>query len=1819
MKKFIVMIFLLISCYHVHGESTKYPKIMLNVNEHVHPLPDSIFAIIDDMWNSKTDDMEGKLLECEDLNSVLSLNLGDHINKFYFEYGGADDEVIFNFVVKDNYVKFEQTIKYGFIPLLRAWYKIVYDVKLFAKAKLEYENLRLSLKITDADFVLTKGRIESNFLPFLPLPPAHILGIIRNTLASTGIELGLLVDETFTLIDLAKGQKEYSYAGDPGDFGQELEALTNSLPIDLEFVIKRFPAQDQLWINMNFLHGYTQDNSSFNDTYQSYTPGEVTSSLEYAGFGYLDWGKFKQIKPYVSGLDTITRIDTLINRMNDMGLNQLRIEAMWSRIWPEVSSIDANLDTSLIDDQLINAYMDSITAWGGWTFMDTLVGLIHNRSSVISKPVVAVGVGHQGRPPKYQGKNIAPGSLVRGESAEYHYQPVPKNVYLYWLKLFTHCVVRRYKDKIAVWQAENELNAARFAESFDWWRRGNAWSEDGAEGFQTDVAKTIYYAIKYEDRDLQVVQAFHILNAAKRIKEWHNYYDILGLNLYPHLFFGYPNMAFMIGEYVWAARRILTSLGDTETKIWITETGYGAQTDYFPNTDLKEYTEERQAAFIREALNSCAQNGAKAFIWYLNQTFDDTTNNEYELERTNQYLGLYDSHNSDSPKMGKNEFKRTFSNLSSASSQLVTLANKYGASETLGGSFNIQGVINGIESGSGIKLDTEEEYLLRTNHQFLAKSNGDTVQHHHWNTEISKVSLIYTMPSQGNPNQVAFFQDTYPLQFSVDIDGNNDPDVVKEIQIRDPWLLDGVNEQPNIFYTLKNCSDTTFYNTFYDMEPFPADTTIPYYSIIPPGVVYKDGKVAIFKEWQVVSDARFEDDPRNSGNDYQKAVVITGTTPAVKAVYYKNIVIKNGNIDMSSGNLVLDAPQYIADSDAIYAFDQWKVYESDGTTPAPSKASFSSASAFKDCIVDINASDIVIKPTYENCFDESIPIIVTDGLVIPPGANYEMPTDVAFIVDWGGNLLIEGTREKPVRIKGGTLLPKSASIATTLWDGILIKGGKVSIKNTLLSNADVAVKVAWVHKEGPFVKSGPIEIFNCSFVNNTRGIEWHDYPSHAQQENAILDARNNIFYGNDYGIWYDHNPRTTIRKSKIAYNDFYNNTHDIYEIDAPPPGSQTNHLEKYNNIFTNPLFLDATNENYNLSWGSPCIDAGDTSVLVDPDLTNPDLGAFFHVQLAGTLTYDLSVGGEVRIEQNLTIPDSVTLAFLPGATVKLEDDVKIDVYGKLLAVGAENDSITFTSVYSSPATSKFWDRIKFNDSANDSSRFEYCRFKYGTYGIYAYKANITVLNCAIDSMYYYGIYVFNGIGDIRNNIITNCRYGIYIHSGNDYGISTLYDNILNEGAFSTYTYGIYLYKSSPELKNNEVNNYNYGISCFYNASPKLGWLGQQGYNYVHNCNRGLNSSYSNPFLGQDMCNIAGGHNYFVNNNYHVYAGNTCNIMAENNWWGSSPPNSSKFYADNSYIDYNPYLTSGPLTKPAFLAKVAGEESSFDDAFGAFADSSLSEDEVMASFDPSWPLLNQLIFARNLIELGFPQAASVIANNILKVYPDSSEAYFALDLLWQAGRGYTPQFEQYKVYLDSLTKITYKAEVYEEAELLLDEYQSSGDLSKLAESYKKYKSDRVASRALFNVFIYYLHTREDIAAATQILSILESEFPQSVAAAEARMLLGSMSDYDQSAAVIIPQTFELLGNYPNPFNPETRIRFALPISARVEIIIVNLLGQKIKTIRSESLAAGIHELTWDSTNENGIRMSTGMYLYTFKAESTDRKETFQKNGKLLLLK
>jgi hypothetical protein len=396
----------------------------------------------------------------------------------------------------------------------------------------------------------------------------------------------------------------------------------------------------------------------------------------------------------------------------------------------------------------------------------------------------------------------------------------------------------------------------------------------------------------------------------------------------------------------------------------------------------------------------------------------------------------------------------------------------------------------------------------------------------------------------------------------------------------------------------------------------------------------------------------------------------------------------------------------------------------------------------------------------------------------------------------------------------------------------------------------------------------------------------------------------------------------------------------------------------------------------------------------------------------------------------------------------------------------------------------------------------------------------------------------------------------------------------------------------------------------------------RGDNYIHNItSRGLYAYYSsNVFLGQDMCGTNGGHNQFVNNNYHIYAIYYCTITAENNWWGCNPPSSSDFYTYTSTIDYTPYLTSGPLLKITGPPEPVSDEDEFDESFGSFMDSSLTEAEVLESFDTTWPLMRQLQFARNLIALGFPESAAEISNDILQTCPDSSEAWFALDLLWQSGRKYSAQFEQYKNTLDSLSLRKSEAEIYEEADLLLSEYEDESTLSKYTETYKNYSSDLVASHALFHSFNYYLFEKEDRGIAYEVLTLLENNYPESGAAIEARFLYDSSLDTPAEQIVEIPREFVLYGNYPNPFNPSTTFKFGLPVPSNVKITLYNIIGQKIRSITSENLSAGIHKLTWNGKNENGIKLPSGMYIYRFEAQSlSDGNHKMIKSDKIILLK
>ncbi len=88
----------------------------------------------------------------------------------------------------------------------------------------------------------------------------------------------------------------------------------------------------------------------------------------------------------------------------------------------------------------------------------------------------------------------------------------------------------------------------------------------------------------------------------------------------------------------------------------------------------------------------------------------------------------------------------------------------------------------------------------------------------------------------------------------------------------------------------------------------------------------------------------------------------------------------------------------------------------------------------------------------------------------------------------------------------------------------------------------------------------------------------------------------------------------------------------------------------------------------------------------------------------------------------------------------------------------------------------------------------------------------------------------------------------------------------------------------------------------------------------------------------------------------------------------------------------------------------------------------------------------------------------------------------------------------------------------------------------------------------------------------------------------------------------PAEFMLMQNAPNPFNPSTVIRFALPEAAHVRLLVYTITGQKAAVLKDDFMPAGYHEIRWDAAG-----FPSGTYFYSCRAGS------FEKTQRMLLLK
>ncbi len=106
------------------------------------------------------------------------------------------------------------------------------------------------------------------------------------------------------------------------------------------------------------------------------------------------------------------------------------------------------------------------------------------------------------------------------------------------------------------------------------------------------------------------------------------------------------------------------------------------------------------------------------------------------------------------------------------------------------------------------------------------------------------------------------------------------------------------------------------------------------------------------------------------------------------------------------------------------------------------------------------------------------------------------------------------------------------------------------------------------------------------------------------------------------------------------------------------------------------------------------------------------------------------------------------------------------------------------------------------------------------------------------------------------------------------------------------------------------------------------------------------------------------------------------------------------------------------------------------------------------------------------------------------------------------------------------------------------------------------------------------------------------------------IVSGTQDTDVEDDEFIPTAFEVSPNYPNPFNPETMIRFNIPEKNRVTVTVYDLVGRKIKTLMDGLKQSGQHQTVWDGMDERGKAVASGIYFYEvrFGSHTQIRKMT-----------
>lgn len=156
----------------------------------------------------------------------------------------------------------------------------------------------------------------------------------------------------------------------------------------------------------------------------------------------------------------------------------------------------------------------------------------------------------------------------------------------------------------------------------------------------------------------------------------------------------------------------------------------------------------------------------------------------------------------------------------------------------------------------------------------------------------------------------------------------------------------------------------------------------------------------------------------------------------------------------------------------------------------------------------------------------------------------------------------------------------------------------------------------------------------------------------------------------------------------------------------------------------------------------------------------------------------------------------------------------------------------------------------------------------------------------------------------------------------------------------------------------------------------------------------------------------------------------------------------------------------------------------------------------------------------------------------------------------------------------------------------------------------YKGTIHEKNGLMNLFFNY-YEMNDYKNASNAISEIPDQYKEKDEVLFAKWLIGSEEENiifgkkseAQETEGLTPNNFQLIGNYPNPFNPTTTITYVLPSEGLVQVKVFDILGREIENLVNDFKSSGKHSISWD-----GSKFASGMYFYsvTFKNQTLYKK-------------